>query len=104
MQDDSSLGTAVPGGAFFPPSTPNGFGGFKVVESVHLVEDGWAWLPLGRSGWKAKRLVKVPSMNAVRLNATTLVMHPAAWRELKRMQAASSPSEARTDGQTQMRT
>jgi hypothetical protein len=78
------------GGSFGTQSTPNVFGGLKVIQSEHMVEDGWAWLPLGRSGWKAKRLVKVPRMDALKINGNTLVMHPVAWLELKRMHGAAS--------------
>ncbi len=58
-------------------------GGLRVIESLHLVEYDLAWLPLGRRGWKAKRRVKVPYRGAVRLNETTLVMHPAIVQQLR---------------------
>lgn len=61
------------------------FSGMRVIESEHLVEDGWAWLPCGRTGWKAKRHVKVPSRRAFQISANTLVMHPAAVRELREL-------------------
>lgn len=63
--------------------------GLRVVESVHLVEKGQPrleWVPAGRSGWQVRRVVVplVPYPGALRLNATTVVMHPATLREWRR--------------------
>jgi hypothetical protein len=71
--------------------------GMRIIESEYLVEDGnpyevrrtWRerlftrpWRPL-----RATRTVvpKMPLKGAVRLDARTLVMHPATYRELKDM-------------------
>lgn len=62
----------------------NPFGAIHIIESVYCVEDGFAWLPAGRSGWKVKRAVKVPMRGGIRVGANTMVMHPATVAELQR--------------------
>lgn len=72
------------------------FGGLRVITSLFLEEDGepvtvrrtWRERLLTRP-WRpllATRVVipKVPYRGAVRLNATTLVMHPATLRALQK--------------------
>ncbi len=62
---------------------PNRLAGVRIIESVWLTEPGVAWLPAGRSGWKVKRVVQVPMKGAIRLDANTIVMHPATVQQLK---------------------
>ena len=74
---------------------PNRFNGMRVIESVHLTQNGepyevrrtWRerlltrpWRPL-----QATRTVMphVPYQGAVRLDRNTLVMHPAVWKQLR---------------------
>lgn len=61
--------------------------GMRIIESLYLVEDGWAWLPLGRSGWKGKCRVKVPYQGALQIDANTIIMHPTVVRQLRDAQA-----------------
>lgn len=69
--------------------------GMRVIESVHLEQDGepqtirltwrerlltWPWRP-----WIATVtfVPKVPYRGAIQLNANTLVMHPTTFRQLR---------------------
>lgn len=70
--------------------------GMRVIESVHLTEPGHAWFPAGRSGWKVKRAVRVPMNGAVKLNETTLLIHPATLRRLKETEALKGSVEFET--------
>jgi hypothetical protein len=70
--------------------------GMRVIESAYLVEDGWAWQPLGRSGWKGKRRVQVPYRGAVRLNASTFVMHPGHRQGTARVRQEPAMSDTHT--------
>lgn len=49
----------------------------RIIESLYAVEDGIAWVPAGRSGWKIKRIVKVPMRGGYQIGPDTIVMHPA---------------------------
>jgi hypothetical protein len=71
------------------------FGGMRIIESLLLEEDGepiivrrrwverlfsWPWRP-----FVATRTIipRIPYRGAVRVNETTLAMHPATFRRLK---------------------
>jgi len=71
------------------------FGGFRVIESVYLEEDGEPYTV--RRSWRERlftrpwhpfvttRVVvpKIPYRGFLKLNATTVVVHPATLRELR---------------------
>lgn len=70
------------------------FAGMRIMESAWLTEPGElteAWFPLGRSGWKVKRMIvpQIPYRGAIRLDGSTLLMHPATVRELKKQLEAT---------------
>jgi hypothetical protein len=77
----------------------NVFNGFRVIESALLVRDGeprLSWVPAGRSGWKVKRMVTPKEPYAVRLDATTMVMHPALVRAIRELPSGVATSYGAT--------
>ena len=79
------------------------FNGMRVIESPYLEQDGEPYEV--RRSWRERLFTlpwrpffvtrtivpKVPYRGAVRLNATTVVMHPATLRELREAQKSGHP-------------